>query len=75
LPAPTSRDRLARDIHIPFTRAGLVLTLLSLVVGTGFAIASWFSKHPQLRKFEVTVVYAGLDVWVLWVFVVGAFFS
>ena len=57
------------DIHIPFTRVGFVLTLASLVVGTLFVIISWFSNSPQTNKFGATVVYGGLALWVVGVFV------
>jgi hypothetical protein len=59
------------DIHIPFTRAGFVLTLASLVVGTLFVIISWFSKSPQTNNFGATVVYGALDLWVVGVFAIG----
>jgi hypothetical protein len=57
------------DIHIPFTRAGFVLTLASLVVGTLFVVISWFSNSPQTNKFGAAAVYGGLDLWILGVFV------
>ena len=52
------------DIHIPFTRAGFVLTLASLVVGTLFVILSWISSGHQTNRYGVTVVYGALDIWV-----------
>ena len=63
------------NIHIPFTRAGFVLSLASLVVGTLFVIASWRSNLRQSHRFEVTVVYLGLDFWVVGVFLYWWFTS